>query len=98
MDLGRGTQGYTYRRHHPPGIPLLGKESMIQLIEQVLYDALSHGFVGMNKIALMVFDEGMFVKHESCSVDSLSLRQPYSTLLHWQSCFQQDPPQVLSRN
>ncbi len=36
---------------------------MIQLIAQVLYDALSHGFVGMNKIALMVFDEGMFVEH-----------------------------------
>ena len=37
---------------------------MTQLIRQVLYDALSHGFVGMNKITLMVFDEGMFVEHE----------------------------------
>ncbi len=37
---------------------------MTQLIRQVLYDALSHGFLGMNKIALMVFDEGMFVEHE----------------------------------
>ena len=37
---------------------------MTQLINQVLYDALSHGFVGINKIALMVFDEGKFVEHE----------------------------------
>ena len=37
---------------------------MTQLIGQVLYDALSHGFVGMNKISLMVFDEGMLVKYE----------------------------------
>ena len=37
---------------------------MTQLIRQVLYDALSHGFVGMNKIALMVFDEGMLVEYE----------------------------------
>ena len=37
---------------------------MTQLIGQVLYDALSHGFVSMNKIALMVFDEGRFVVNE----------------------------------
>ena len=38
---------------------------MTQLMRQVLYDALSHGFVSMNKIALMVFDEGRFVENES---------------------------------
>lgn len=43
---------------------------MTQLIRQVLYDALGHGFVGMNKIALMVFDEGMFVEHECLAYES----------------------------
>ena len=37
---------------------------MTQLTRQVLYDALSHGFVGMNKITLMIFDEGMLVEYE----------------------------------
>ena len=71
---------------------------MTQLIRQVLYDALSHGFVGMNNITLMVFDEGMFVEHDACFINCLSLKQASSTLLHWESCFQQNPPQVLSRN
>lgn len=39
-----------------------GDKSITQLIRQVLYDALSHGFVTMNKIALMVFDEGRFAE------------------------------------
>ena len=47
---------------------------MSQLIRQVLYDALSHGFVGMNKIALMVFDEGMFVNYD-CLVYKLLVTQ-----------------------
>ena len=38
---------------------------MTWLISQVLYDALSHGFVNMNKIALMVFDEGRFAENQS---------------------------------
>ena len=49
-------------------------ESIIQLIRKVLYDALGHGFVSMNKIALMVFDEGRLVKMKACFVDCLSLK------------------------
>ena len=77
MDLGRGAQGYTYRRHHPPGISLLGESDMTQLIRQVLYDALSHGFVGMNKITLMVFDEGMLVKYECMLYQLLSTQAAF---------------------
>lgn len=59
MDLGWCTSRNTHRCLNSSGLePLSGLRETAFLAIQILLEALVHGFVRMQQLALMVFDEG----------------------------------------
>ena len=59
--------------------PILQDVRVVVATYQVLYDALSHGFMTMERLALIVFDEGMAAVPFYLRTINL-----FSTQLHWE--------------
>ena len=95
MDMGCCPQGYRHRRFHTPGISdnSCGGFQLSFLTLQVLLDALVHGFVHINQLALLVFDEGATVLASLVSVHPSLIWLP---LAH--SCTGNHPSSRILRN